>query len=522
MARAPKTAASGLAKAAVLYACRARRWHRLGKGRLMRSYGLRVTVVVLLAALVLAAWGQHRDDGSVHLVILHVNDTHGCLEPFAQADGKRVGGAARLATMIRQVRSENPGRVLLLHAGDILSKGGPLTIWYAGDADFRAMNLMGFDALTPGNGDFYFGLGNLQRVAKLASFPFLHGNIAYRDTGQRPFAPYVIKEVAGVRVGLLGVGRVRADHPSARALNYRDPVAIAKGLASEVAPKVDLLVALTHIGLDNDQRLAAEAPEIDLIVGGDSHSQVEVPIRVTREGAAGETVIAQAGDTGRFLGRLDVYADKRGPKYRVEKIEGRLEPVSESIPEEPQIAKLLARYRAPLDRPLFTSQVTLASPEAGPNPMGEFVAEAMRAETGADVALLDRGGVQSGITLGTGTLADVCRIHPWRNRVLVVAVTGGQLREAVALPDILLAGCTFRRNGSTVVDLTVRGRPVAADRTYAVAVGDYLFWTTPSLNALPWRDSGQRVDTLLARFLKRRLSPLLPQGEMNHGHPEPR
>ncbi|MCL5270724.1 MAG: metallophosphoesterase, partial [bacterium] len=113
----------------------------------------RLNPILLAGLLILTAWGA----GAQEIVILHENDTHGHLFSAEQTADGRHGGAARLATLVARERAANPGRVLLLHAGDILSRGDALTNWSGGAANFEVMRRIGFDALTPGNGDYYWG-----------------------------------------------------------------------------------------------------------------------------------------------------------------------------------------------------------------------------------------------------------------------------------------------------------------------------------------------------------------------------
>lgn len=454
----------------------------------------------LLAGLVLCATTLFAQDpsttGAVHLVVLHINDTHG--QWMAAA-----GGVARVATLVRQVRAESPGHVLLLHAGDEFSRGDGLTVWSGGDANFRVLNLLQPDAFTPGNGDFYFGLANLRRVAGVARFPLLHANATPRDGGAPVAQPYVFRTVAGVRIALLGVGRVAQDHPSATAFDYRDPLETARDLAPTLTNRADVVIALTHIGFDADRRLAAAAPAIDVIVGGDSHTPLPMPIRVPRvvAGVTNDAWVVQAGSMGVFLGRLDLDLVRAGGRYRVARASGSLLPILPTTPADPDVATALARERGVLTNVAFVAPTALANPRAGLSPAGQFVVDTLRAATGADVVLLDRGAVASDIPAGTNTIADLCRLHPWRNAVLRGTCTGAELRPVLDTPALLVAGAVTSRETNGTVRVTVAGQPLLPERVYTVAVGTYACHTLPSLRALALHDTGERVDTLLARTL---------------------
>ncbi len=285
----------------------------------------------------------------IHLIVLHVNDTHGKLQPHNTKNQTNIGGIARLSSLVKHIRQENPGNVLFLHAGDIFSRGDPVTVYYGGYVNFLAFEKMGVDAITPGNGEFYFGIENLQRQTARVSTPFVHANVTYKHHGSSIFPPYLIKNVNGVRVGILGLGLIRTWHQSSQTLELEDPVEIAKTFAPELKPKVDFLIALTHIGVKNDSLLAKAVPELDLIVGGDSHTRLDSPSRIPRVDGKDEVTIVQARHYFEFLGRVDVQLDKKEDHYAVAKIDGQLIPIDAKVESDPEIETLLKRYGDPLD-----------------------------------------------------------------------------------------------------------------------------------------------------------------------------
>lgn len=210
----------------------------------------------------------------IDLVILHVNDTHGKLFPHDSNEGKNIGGIGRLSTLVTSIRDVNPDRVLFLHGGDMFSRGVPATIYSGGLVNLLAFEAMGVDAMTPGNGEFYWGMENLERQTSRVSTPFVHANVTYKNSDASIFPPYVIRDIQGVRVGILGLGLIRSWHYTSQTFTLHDPVESAIRYAREIRPQVDLLIALTHIGIKNDSLVAAAVPGLDLIVGG-------IPIRVS-------------------------------------------------------------------------------------------------------------------------------------------------------------------------------------------------------------------------------------------------
>jgi len=465
--------------------------------RRLAAYFICFAILIQLVS----AWGTELEP--LHLVILHVNDTHGRLCPYDTAEAKDIGGIARMATRVKGIRGENEGRTLVLHAGDVLSRGDSLTVYYGGEVNMLAMEAIGYDAFTPGNGEFYFGIENLVKQTKLIKFPVLHANVIYKETGKRIFQPYIIKEISGVKIAILGLGIIRINHPSARPLKLLDHVTVAKEFVPMLHDKADLVIALTHIGYNADRVLAEAVPQIDIIVGGHSHTQLDEPVRIPRTEGDGDVIIVQAGEYCKFLGQLDVYlqSDESG-EYHISKAEGKLLPIDSSIEADKEIVKLLEGYSEPLSEVVCISKVALANPEEGENTMGKMVAEALCFSTGADIALLDRGAVQGEIKPGEVTLADVIPIHPWRNRVMELLLTGEEIKKTLSEQDIFASGISYSKVDGEVRDLRIGNSPVKLDKQYKVAAGEFLLENTPSLQDIHRIETGERVGSVLLRYLE--------------------
>ncbi|WP_375417113.1 bifunctional metallophosphatase/5'-nucleotidase [uncultured Hymenobacter sp.] len=260
------------------------------------------------------------------LTILHTNDLHSRIEPFPDNGGQwaGLGGMARRATMISQIRAQEPN-VLLLDSGDIF-QGTPYFNFFGGELEYKLMSQMGYDASTLGNHDFDNGLEGLQRQLPNAKFPFL---IANYDFSQTPlagrFQPSKVFEKAGLRVGVFGLGielKGLVADKNFGATQYLDPVAKARELVSRLRgpEKCDLVICLSHLGYKysnqndsariDDRKLAAQVAGIDLILGGHTHTFMERPEPIA--GPDGhQTLINQVGWSGINLGRLD-YEFSRG------------------------------------------------------------------------------------------------------------------------------------------------------------------------------------------------------------------
>ena len=441
---------------------------------------------------------------TVDLVVLHINDTHGKLSPYSLG-GYKVGGIGRLSTLVKQIRAENPGRVLLLHAGDIFSRGEPVVIYTGGYVNLLAFEKMGFDAITPGNGEFYFGIENLKRQTSRVSTPFVHANVTYKHHDGPIFPPYLIKEVQGVKVGILGLGLIRPWHQSSQTLKLHDAVETAKQYMPELRPKVDFLIALTHIGVKNDSLLAAAVPELDLIVGGDTHTRLNTPSRIARANGEGSVAIVQARHYYQFLGRVDVQLQKAARGYRVMRLNGKLLPLDGQIVRDSKIEALIDEYARPLDEVICRTERDLPNARDERSVLGDLVGEAVLDQTRADVAILERNGDTHGVFTGDISLNDIYRLRQYRPPVMLTRLSRDQIQAVLEARMYLTAGCSFERKDETIANLKIGAKPDSAG-TYLVAMERQVafrhFLRDAASDSVVFDFTGQRVDTALERYLR--------------------
>jgi len=252
------------------------------------------------------------------ITILHTNDVHSHIEPFPDNDPKYagLGGAARRAALIQQIRSEEVN-VLLLDAGDIF-QGTPYFNLYKGELDFKLMSLMQYDCATIGNHDFDNGIEGLHKMLPHAKFPFVNVNYNFNDTIlKNKIYQYRTFVKEGIKVGVFGVG-VELDGLVDKKLykntKYIKPVALSNSIAKILKTKLncDLVICLSHLGYKyksdkiSDVKLAAQTKNIDLIIGGHTHTFLEKPTKI-RNLSGKNTLITQVGWAGINLGRLDFY-----------------------------------------------------------------------------------------------------------------------------------------------------------------------------------------------------------------------
>ncbi|UOB17684.1 bifunctional metallophosphatase/5'-nucleotidase [Abyssalbus ytuae] len=256
-----------------------------------------------------------------HITILHTNDVHSHIDPFP-ADHSRnpnKGGIARRASLIENIRKENPN-TLLLDAGDIF-QGTPYFNFYGGELEFKLMSMLKYDAATIGNHDFDNGIEGLYAQLPHANFEFLIANYDFSNTIMATHTkPYKVFIKDGVRIGVFGVG-IELEGLVTKKLYketvYNNPVEIAQDVSNTLKNEenCDLIICLSHLGYEykNDQKvsdihLAKNTENIDLIIGGHTHTFMEKPvIENNRKGK--KVLINQVGCYGLFLGKIDFYFD---------------------------------------------------------------------------------------------------------------------------------------------------------------------------------------------------------------------
>lgn len=257
-----------------------------------------------------------------HLTVLHTNDVHSYIDPFPPDHPKNPnkGGVARRAALIDSIRKEN-ANVLLLDAGDIF-QGTPYFNYYGGALEFKLMSLMGYDLATMGNHDFDNGIDGFHAQLHNATFDFVSANYDFTNTILDGIVkPYKIFKKDGVKVGVFGLGVELAglvDKKNYQETVYNDPIAVAQDIVKTLKSRerCDLVICLSHIGYDykndpakvSDLKLAAATKDIDLIIGGHTHTFLDKPT-VVKNAEGKEVLVNQTGCYGINLGRIDFYFD---------------------------------------------------------------------------------------------------------------------------------------------------------------------------------------------------------------------
>jgi 5'-nucleotidase / UDP-sugar diphosphatase len=399
---------------------------------------------VILALLVVGSVSA-QDEETFALTVLHTNDTHASHLPNGDGDG----GVARQATVVNQIREEVENAILV-DGGDRFT-GTLFHTVFEGQDQVQIMNLLGYQAMTLGNHEFDNGIEILAAFLTGLEFPVVTTNI---DVSEEPALSNIIQrtsilDVNGEQVGVIGL--VTADTPelSSPGENIQfneDYVTVVNEAANELAAQgVDKIVLLTHTGYNVDSEVIPQLTGVDVYIGGHSHTLFsnqnapaagEYPIEFT--GADGNPIYyVQAGSNNLYLGRLDVEFDAEGV---VTSASGDTIFLSKYITPDPEaqalVEELDTEVAALREEPIgASSDILLVGDRAVCRVeecnLGNLIADAMRAETGAQIALMNAGGIRANIEPGDITLGDVLTVQPFGNLLSTFDITGADVIAAL-------------------------------------------------------------------------------------------
>ena len=435
------------------------------------------------------------------IVIFHFNDVHGKIDNFA-----------KVAAIVERERRQG-GDVFLFCAGDNFT-GNPIIDQYSppGEPMLELLNRLGVDLLSPGNHEFDIGLENLKRFAARTRFPFVSANIRAGADGFPQLKPYVeLQTKGGVRIAVFGLIQIEAGnglpstHPDrVKGLRFSEPLQEALEM-KKLRRDGHVLLALTHLGFDQDQKLAEQMPELDAIIGGHSHTRVDPAEMING------VLVAQAGSDNRYLGRVELLVrDSRV----VEKKGGLIE--LKSLPEEdPEVKAMIVRFN---QNPAF-SRVIAEAPFAieGKDALGCLMTDAIRLVHGLDVAFQNNGGIRLGRLSEKITLKDIYTLDPFGNQVVEIAMSAEEIRSLVRDAfqkgneiDLQVSGLTYlvrTDDQLRIQEIQLRrpdGSPLPEDGQYRVGLSSYVASSYNFAHQDPGRALSTTTADALIRFLEER------------------
>ena len=462
------------------------------------------------------------------VTILHFNDFHGNVLAPEDEDGR--GGLARIAGTINEIRAENAHDgtpTLVLIAGDVL-QGTPLSTVFHGEADFAALNRMDVTAMALGNHEFDYGMPNLNKLVEMAEFPLLAANIRRKVDGTMLLPGTVRVDLGNETIVVIGLTtpetRVTTMPSNVANLNFNDPAEVASMLAERATRSRDrVIVALTHLGHDEDKQLAEQVPALDVVVGGHSHTEVQ------EAALAGNAVVVQAKSYGEYLGRLDLMIEDG----RVCGYEYGLIPMDASAPVDQEVASIIDSYvgrlNSEIKRVVGEAGVFLNGVRddvrSGETNLGNAITDAMRVVSGAPIAMHNSGGIRESIDVGPITLEEVMQVLPFGNEVATVELTGAQLREilqrSVSEPRpfggfLQVSGLKITAEHAQITEVLVGSEPLDDSKSYLVATNAFLMEGGDGYETFTEGKNqyyvGTRLDTAFVQYIQSN-SPIAPEVE---------
>ncbi|MDO5688836.1 MAG: cell wall-binding repeat-containing protein [Tissierellia bacterium] len=425
--------------------------------------------------------------------ILHTNDIHGNVVGDEDIEKGEKIGFAKYKTFIDQEKETK--NVLVVDVGDLLH-GTTFATISRGESMVELANRLGVDAFTPGNHDFNYGTDRLVELEGQVDFQILASNVIKEGETDPIFENFTIKEIGGIKVGIFGIAtpetKTKSNPLNTEGVNFIDPIKAAEDAVAALTGKVDVIVALSHLGLDKESEITSEdlavaVPEIDIIIDGHSHTQLDAGKKV------GDTLIAQTGGHLKQIGKVNVKVEDGKVTA-----EAALIPFAEAFALEPN--KDIADYIASVEednKPYLETIIGKTKTDlvgereivrTGESNLGQLLTIAMLMETDADVAITNGGGIRATIKAGDITRGDVLLAFPFTNYPVVIEATGQVIVDALnhgidAYPEAAgkfphVAGMNFEiektAEGNRVKDLMIKDQPVDLTKTYKLVTNDFM------------------------------------------------
>lgn len=421
-----------------------------------QSFGRSLAIIVLALGTAISgcqkknntAAGELKD---ANLRIVWTNDMHGYLSPNyhreegddayvdrAKAEGK-LGGMANVATIINQERTKMPNKTLVLDAGDTWH-GTIVPLRLNGKPVVDVMNAMGYDAMVLGNVEYIYGKDILTGLIKQAKFPILAANIYDLDFGERikvnNLYPYVVKQVNGLKVGIIGMTyqwATKTVAPSAVegwsfGLREQEVQADIDHLRND--EKVDLVIMLSHMGWAADAKYATIVHGIDLIVGAHTHDILYKPTLVYNDTSKRDTLIVQAGSQGKMVGEMDLKVQDK----KIVAFEQTLFPVrAKDVQQDAKIAKMIedvrAPYKAELERVIGRTDTLMYRLANWQNTADNLITDAIHERSKTEAAFSASWRFGASVVPGPITVEDIYNLIPSEAPVILMKVKGEDLKD---------------------------------------------------------------------------------------------
>ena len=455
---------------------------------------LMVWALGLMMVLPVPAGASVQKDG-VHITIMHTNDIHARVEENAE---QNIMGMGWIAGGIWAQKAADED-TLALDGGDTFH-GTPIINLSKGANMAKLLNLSGYDAMTPGNHDFNFGEKRLLELAKMLNFPILSANTYDKEQKNYLFRPYKSFTFNGVKVAVIGLTTpevaFKTNPANVPDVFFDNPIMAAKDMMAKLRKSHDVVIGLMHMGVDKSseftsERIAREVPGFDVIIDGHSHTTLPKGLRV------GRTLICQTGCYDNKLGKVELVVKEHKvrkseasllDKQAVKKLAGQPDAgVQQALADMKEMANQeFKKVVASSPRDLTSDREIVRRQESE---LGNLTADALRAATGADIALANGGSLRADLPQGKITKGTILSIFPFGNTVHKVELKGAVIKAILEhsveyVPESFggfmnVSGMTFDLDkkapgGNRVSNVKINGQPLDLQKKYTVAVNDFM------------------------------------------------
>ena len=424
------------------------------------------------------------------ITTMSTSDIHGHMTPYTPSGSAiEVGGSAKAAWLFQEAERRNPN-TLILDGGDSPYNTDLANI-SLGQSSVDVMNAQGYDATVLGNHDFDYSFENLLSLAERAEYAMLSANTYWKD-GSYPeqFAPYIVKEVGGVDVAIVGLtddgSKATTHFSNTQDIEFHDQWEVGQDVVAKADAESDVVILLSHLhGANND--VPTKIDGIDMEIGG-GNDIFGRPLNIE------DTVVVNPGGVGTCVNQTNLNVkDGQVLGYTFNQII-----LSSDVPEVEAVNEIIAGYQADLDAQMeevigqCASDIAWSSPlvRTQESPLGNLAADALRDYCDADIAIQNGGGIRAGLTAGDVTVGDIFGMLPFDNKVTLVEVTGQTVWDALEngvdgypttngkFPQVSGIKYTFdgsKPAGERIVSVTLEdGTPLDLDAWYTLACNDFM------------------------------------------------
>ena len=421
---------------------------------------------------------------------MSTSDIHGNMVPYTPSGSKiQVGGSAKAAYIFKEIKKRNPN-TLIVDGGDSPYNTDLANI-SLGKSSVDVMNAQGYDATVLGNHDFDYSFENLLSLAERAEYAMLSANTYWKD-GAYPeqFKGYVIKEVAGVKVAIVGLtddgSKATTHYTNTQDIDFHDQWEVGAEVIAKADAESDVVILLSHLH-NNNNVVPTKLEGIDMEIGGGNDI-------FGRPTLIEETVVVNPGGVGTCVNQCNLnLKDGKLLGYTFNQIV-----LSADVPEDETVKAIVEKYQAELDAEMevvigqSANDIAWSSPlvRTKESPLGNLAADALRDYCDADIAIQNGGGVRAGLTAGDVTVGDIFAMLPFDNKVTLVEVTGQTVWDALEngisgypatdgrFPQVSGLSYTFdgaKPAGERLISVTMEdGTPLDLNAWYKLACNDFM------------------------------------------------